>query len=59
MNSTNTKADPVIREAYFKWRKEHPYYKANVQSFFAGWNAAQAHQQQRVKAVLAKAFKDL
>jgi hypothetical protein len=29
-----------LREAYFKWRKEHPYIKASVMSFTAGYNAA-------------------
>ena len=31
-----------LREAYFQWRKDHPYIKASVMSFAAGWNAARA-----------------
>jgi hypothetical protein len=31
-----------VREAYFKWRNAHPYIKASVMSFTAGYNAALA-----------------
>jgi hypothetical protein len=31
-----------VREAYFKWRDAHPYIKASVMSFTAGYNAALA-----------------
>lgn len=35
-----TAASNELREAYFKWRKKHPYIKASVMSFAAGWNAS-------------------
>jgi len=37
-----TAASNELREAYFKWRKKHPYIKASVMSFTAGYNAAKA-----------------
>ena len=32
-------ASDELREAYFQWRRDHPYIKHSVASFAAGWNA--------------------
>jgi hypothetical protein len=49
-----------VREAYFKWRDAHPYIKASVMSFTAGYNAALADMKAKTepKAELLPSGKD-
>ena len=37
-------ASDELREAYFQWRRDHPYIKHSVASFAAGWNASRARK---------------